>query len=37
MAQYKSCSTPLLANTSRCQYCGVCNDVDLQDKHDVTV
>lgn len=36
MAQCKSCSAPLLANTNRCQYCGVRNDVDLQGKHDVS-
>lgn len=28
----KSCSAPLPANTNICQYCGVRNDVDLQDK-----
>ncbi|OQK16960.1 hypothetical protein AU255_03410 [Methyloprofundus sedimenti] len=32
MARCKSCSAPLLANTNRCQYCGVRNDVDLQSK-----
>ena len=35
MALCKSCSAPLLANTNRCQYCGVRNDVDLQARHDV--
>ena len=35
MARCKSCSAPLLANTNRCQYCGVRNDVDLQARHDV--
>ncbi|MBT3813612.1 MAG: hypothetical protein HOE45_00055 [Gammaproteobacteria bacterium] len=35
MARCQSCSAPLLANTNRCQYCGVRNDVDLQAKHDV--
>lgn len=31
MAICKSCSAPLPANTNFCQYCGVRNDVDLQD------
>ena len=37
MARCKSCSAPLLANTNRCQYCGVRNDVDLHAKHHYTV
>lgn len=37
MALCKSCSAPLPANTNICQYCGVRNDVDLQDKQDYTV
>ncbi|MGR9012582.1 MAG: TFIIB-type zinc ribbon-containing protein [Gammaproteobacteria bacterium] len=32
MANCKSCSAPLEPNTNRCQYCGVRNDVDLQNK-----
>ncbi|WP_428355231.1 zf-TFIIB domain-containing protein [Methyloprofundus sp.] len=37
MATCKSCSAPLLANTNRCQYCGVRNDVDLHAKQNYTV
>jgi Zn-finger nucleic acid-binding protein len=37
MAVCKSCSAPLAANTNICQYCGVRNDVDLQNKQDYTV
>ena len=37
MARCKSCSAPLLANTNRCQYCDVRNDVDLHAKHDFSV
>jgi len=37
MARCKSCSAPLLANTNRCHYCGVRNDVDLHAKHDFSV
>lgn len=37
MAICKSCSAPLEANTNICQYCGVRNDVDLQDKQNYTV
>ena len=37
MARCKSCSAPLLANTNRCQYCDVRNDVDLHAKHKFTV
>ena len=37
MASCKSCAAPLLANTNRCQYCGVRNDVDLHAKHKFTV
>ena len=35
MAKCRSCSAPLLANTNRCQYCGVRNDVDLQAKYEI--
>ncbi|PKM10391.1 MAG: hypothetical protein CVV13_13250 [Gammaproteobacteria bacterium HGW-Gammaproteobacteria-3] len=34
MARCNSCSAPLLANTNRCRYCGVRNDVDLTGKFD---
>ncbi|SHE19864.1 zf-TFIIB domain-containing protein [methanotrophic endosymbiont of Bathymodiolus puteoserpentis (Logatchev)] len=37
MARCKSCSAPLLANTNRCQYCAVRNDVDLHAKHDFSI
>jgi len=37
MARCKSCSAPLLANTNRCNYCGVRNDVDLHAKHEFSV
>ncbi|RLA24735.1 MAG: hypothetical protein DRQ62_04570 [Gammaproteobacteria bacterium] len=37
MAYCKSCSAPLLANTNRCQYCGVRNDVDLSTKYKFSV
>lgn len=37
MAKCKSCSAPLQANTNRCQYCDVRNDVDLHAKHDFSV
>jgi len=37
MARCKSCSAPLLANTNRCQYCGVRNDVDLHAKHNYSI
>ncbi len=37
MARCKSCSAPLLANTNRCQYCNVRNDVDLHAKHDFSM
>ena len=37
MARCKSCSAPLLANTNRCKYCDVRNDVDLHAKHDFSV
>ncbi len=33
MARCKSCSAPLPANTNRCIYCNVRNDVDLHSKH----
>lgn len=37
MAVCKSCSAPLPANTNFCQYCGVRNDVDLQNRQDYTI
>lgn len=37
MAVCKSCSAPLAANTNICQYCGVRNDVDLQNIAQCTV
>lgn len=37
MALCKSCSAPLPANTNFCHYCGVRNDVDLQDKQQYSV
>jgi Zn-finger nucleic acid-binding protein len=37
MATCKNCSAPMPANSNCCQYCGVRNDVDLQNKHDYTV
>lgn len=37
MARCKSCSASLLANTNRCNYCGVRNDVDLHAKHKFSV
>jgi Zn-finger nucleic acid-binding protein len=37
MAVCKSCSAPLAANTNVCRYCGVRNDVDLQEKRDYTL
>lgn len=37
MAICKSCSAPLPANTNFCQYCGVRNDIDLQDKQQYTL
>jgi Zn-finger nucleic acid-binding protein len=37
MANCKSCSAPLNANTDLCKYCGVRNDVDLQDKYDYSI
>lgn len=33
MARCNSCSAPLPANTNRCRYCGIRNDVDLHGKH----
>lgn len=33
----KSCSAPLPANTNFCEYCGVRNDVDLQDQQNYTI
>ncbi len=37
MARCKSCSAPLQANSNRCQYCAVRNDVDLHAKHQFSV
>ena len=37
MAHCKSCSAPLDADTDLCKYCGVRNDVDLQEKYDFSV
>lgn len=37
MARCKSCSAPLPANTNRCTYCAVRNDVDLHARHDFSV
>lgn len=37
MALCKSCSASLPANTNICQYCGVRNDVDLQNQQDFSV
>ena len=37
MARCKSCSAPLPANTNRCTYCAVRNDVDLHAKHDFSI
>lgn len=34
MALCKSCAAPLPANSNCCEYCGVRNDMDLQDKQD---
>lgn len=33
MARCSSCSAPLPANSNRCRYCGIRNDVDLHGKH----
>jgi len=37
MANCKSCSAPLNADTNICLYCGVRNDVDLHDKYDYSI
>lgn len=37
MAVCKHCSAPLPANTNRCRYCGVRNDIDLNDKRDYSI
>ena len=37
MARCKSCSAPLPANSNRCDYCGIRNDVDLHGKHDFSI
>jgi Zn-finger nucleic acid-binding protein len=33
MARCKSCSAPLPANTNRCSFCNIRNDVDLHGRH----
>lgn len=33
MARCKSCSAPLPANTNRCSFCNIRNDVDLHSRH----
>ena len=37
MARCNSCSAPLPANTNKCLYCGIRNDVDLTGKHDYSI
>lgn len=37
MARCNSCSAPLPANTNRCTYCGIRNDVDLTGKHNYLI
>lgn len=37
MARCKSCSAPLPANSNRCIYCAIRNDVDLQGKYAFSV
>jgi len=37
MARCKSCSAPLQANTNKCVYCGVRNDIDLHAKQEFSV
>lgn len=37
MARCNSCSAPLPANTNKCRYCGIRNDVDLTGKHDYSI
>lgn len=37
MARCSSCSAPLPANTNRCRYCDIRNDVDLKGQHDFRI
>ncbi len=37
MADCKSCAAPLPANTNRCKFCGIYNDMDLHGKHDFSI
>ena len=37
MARCNSCSAPLQANTNRCTYCNIRNDVDLRGNHQYSV
>lgn len=37
MARCKSCSAPLPANSNRCIYCDIRNDVDIQGKHSFSI
>jgi Zn-finger nucleic acid-binding protein len=37
MARCNSCSAPLQANTNRCSYCNIRNDVDLRGKHQYSI
>jgi len=37
MADCKSCGAPLVANTNRCEFCGIYNDMDLHGKHDFSI
>lgn len=37
MARCNSCSAPLPANTNKCRYCGIRNDVDLTGKHEYSI
>ncbi len=37
MADCKSCAAPLPANTNRCKFCGIYNDMDLHGKHNFSI
>jgi Zn-finger nucleic acid-binding protein len=37
MADCKSCGAPLAANTNRCKFCGIYNDMDLHGKHKFSI
>ncbi len=37
MARCNSCSAPLLANTTKCSYCNVRNDIDLTGRHKFSI